>query len=66
MYNMMQTYNLIFQDLLVFLKFQKSWNLIGWDQQFAAPRLSSHKQKNLANLFLEIKEFQNSDNLIHQ
>ena len=50
---MVQAFYLTSQDLLVSLKFQKSWNLIGWDQ-------------NLAYLFLEIKEFQNICNLIDQ
>ena len=31
-YNIMQKVNLIFQNLLKLFKFQKSWNLTGWDQ----------------------------------
>ena len=38
MYNMMQKFNLISPDMLVLFKFQKSWNLIGWDQKFANPK----------------------------
>ena len=66
MYNMMQKFNLISQDLLVLLKFQKSCNLIGWDQRFATPRLPSPIQKSLPYLFLEIIGFQNSCSLIAQ
>ena len=38
MYNMMQKFNVISPDMLVLFKFQKSWNLIGWDQKFANPK----------------------------
>ena len=48
MYSMMKKFNLISQSLLVLLKFQKSWNLIVWNQKFTTPKIVSSRAKKIS------------------